>query len=109
MARKKVTVSLSRRAEKDLNEIYRYLSEHSESTLVKVDEMLFKILRRLEFFPLSGHFVKEFQSKRYREALVFHYRIIYRFLEKEKRVQVMTIRHGKRFFPTIQITSTDSR
>ena len=99
MARRKVKILLSRRCERDLDEIYRYLSEHSQEALGKVDNVFFKTLRRLEMFPLSGHFVKEFYGKKYREALVFHYRMIYRFLEKENRIRILTIRHGKRFFP----------
>ena len=78
MARKKIKVLLSRRAEKDLSEIYRYLSEHSQEALEKVDGKIVPAFRRLESFPDSGHWVKEFLGRRYREVLVYHYRIIYR-------------------------------
>ena len=100
MARKKLSVFLSRRAERDLAEIYHYLSEQSPRALVKVDQKIFKAFRRLESFPNSGHFVKEFVGKRYREILVYHYRIIYRILYNRRRIQIVTIRHGKRFLPS---------
>ena len=82
-------------------EIYRYLSENSPQALQEVDRAIFKVLRRLESFPKSGHWVKEFSGRRYREILVYHYRLIYRYLEKEKKIQVLTLRHGKRFLPAI--------
>lgn len=99
MARKKVSVSLSSRAKRDLLEIYRYLFEQSSQTLKIVDKKIFKSLRLLESSPRSGHWVKELSGKKYREILVFHYRVIYLYRPKERKVQVMTIRHGKRFFP----------
>ena len=99
MARQKGGVLLSRRAERDLAEIYRYLGERSPTGLAKVDETLFRSLRRLAMVPLSGHLVRELTSQRYREALVYHYRIIYQYLEKKRLVRVMTIYHGKRLLP----------
>ncbi len=101
MALKKVSVLFSRRAAKDLEEIYHYLSLHAPQALQKIDQELFKSFRRLEFFPESGSFVKEFTGKKYREVLVFHYRIIYRYPEKGKKVQIFTIRHGKRYLPSL--------
>lgn len=105
MAHKRVRVLFSRRAERDLHEIYHYLSVHAPSVLGQVDQKIFKVLRRLEQFPQSGHWVKEFSGKRYREILVYHYRLIYRYLEKRNRVQILTLRHGKRFLPSFPDTA----
>lgn len=100
MARKRVKVLLSHRAERDLLEIYRYLSDRSPEALRKVDEEIFWTLRRLGSFPFSGHWVKEFSGKRYREVLVYHYRVIYQFLDN-KEIRVLTIRHGRRYLPAL--------
>ena len=111
MAHKKITVTVSLRAKKDLKEIYDYLSERSQKTLQKVDIEIFKALDRLELFPESGHYVKESSNKKYREILVFHYRMIYKIINQSKLL-IITIRHGKRFLPKIiestQTTSNDS-
>lgn len=99
MARQKVKVLLSRRAERDLTEIYCYLGERSLAGLARVDQAVFRSLRRLAIAPLSGHMVRELPSRKYHEVLVYHYRIIYQYLEKKRLVRVMTIYHGKRLLP----------
>lgn len=101
MVQKRVKVLLSRRAEADLNEIYHYLASHSLHALEKVDQKIFKALRRLEKFPESGHWVPEFAGKKYREILVYHYRIIYRHNTKLRQSIILTIRHGRRFLPKV--------
>lgn len=99
MAQKRVKVLLSHRAESDLNEIYHYLANHSLQALEKIDQKIFKALRRLERFPESGHWVREFAGRKYREVLVYHYRVIYRHHPKLKQTIILTIRHGKRVLP----------
>lgn len=101
MVQKRVKILLSRRAEADLNEIYHYLAKHSMQALEKVDQKIFKTLRRLEKFPESGHWVPEFAGKKYREILVYHYRIIYRHNTKLGQSIILTIRHGKRYLPNL--------
>lgn len=101
MARPKIKVFFSKRAERDLAEIYRYLSEHSLNALETVDKALFKAFHRLEDFPQSGHWVRELSGKRYREVLVFHFRVIYRYQAERKKLMIMTIRHGSRFLPKL--------
>lgn len=101
MARKKIRVLFSRRAERDLSEIYRFLSDRASHALPKVDIVFTQAFRRLASFPLSGHWVKEFAGRRYREILVFHYRVIYRFFEKENKLRILTIHHGRRFLPKL--------
>ena len=100
MAGRKVKVLLSGRAQRDLEDIYAHLAPHSRSALERVDTALFRALRRLETFPESGHWVKEFPGKRYREVLIFHYRVIYRYLKKPPCVRILTIHHGRRYLPT---------
>ncbi len=100
MARQEIKITVSSRAKKDLKEIYDYLSERSQQVLQKVDSEIFKKLNRLQAFPESGHYVKELSGKKHREILVFHYRIIYRIIDKSK-ILIVTIRHGKRFFPKV--------
>lgn len=97
MGRKKVKVLLSRRAQRDLDEIYRYLSERSSVALEKVDHKIFQSLKRLQEMPLSGHEVRELSGRKYRETLAYHYRIIYRYLESKGTVRILTIHHGRRF------------
>ncbi len=97
MGRKKVKVLLSRRAQRDLDEIYRYLAERSPAGLAKVDLKIFQSLKRLQEMPLSGHEVQELSGRKYREVLVYHYRVIYRYLEAKGTVRILTIYHGRRF------------
>jgi toxin ParE1/3/4 len=99
MVRQKVKVQLASRASRDLEEIYQHLAQHSLQALEQVDKKIFKALQRLETFPESGHSVSEWRSQRYREVLVYHYRIIYRYREKAKQVNILTIRHGRRYLP----------
>ncbi len=99
MARKKVNVSFSNRAKRDLLEIYRYLFEQSPEALKIVDKKIFKSFRLLESSPRSGHWVKELSGRKYREILAFHYRIIYLYQPKNRKIQIMTICHGKPLFP----------
>lgn len=101
MAAKKIKVLFTRRAERDLGEIYEYLQKHSLQALEKVDAAIFRAIRQLETFPLAGHWVKEFSGKKYREIHVFHFRIIYRFLAEPRKVQILAIYHGKRLLPAM--------
>ena len=100
-SRKKVEVHLSERANLDLHAIYGYLSGHSFKALGAFDKKLFSILHRLESFPNHGRWVPEFRSKKYREVFIDDYRVIYRYDESKKKIFILTIRHGKRFLPTV--------
>ncbi len=99
--RKKVEVIFSQRAQKDLGEIYRYLSQYSPQALKKIDQKLFSLFKKLESFPLSGHCVPEFIGKKYREHRLLDYRVIYRHDEQKKKIFILTLRHGKRFLPRV--------
>ena len=60
---------------------------------------------RLRKFPESGRLVPEFQGGRYREVIVFPYRIVYRYAEEQNRVFVLAVIHGSRLLPPIQESS----
>ena len=101
MAQNLASLRITARAESDLLEIYSFISEHAPHVLEKIGGKISKAFDQITRFPKSGAFVKEFKSKKYREKIVFHYRIIYKYLEEKRIVQIITIRHGKRFLPEL--------
>ena len=87
----------SEEARQDLRGILEYISQDSIQNALSVLEKIEGSVDRLAEFPLSGHRVFEYEDNRYREVIVFQYRIIYRFLGTE--VEVIAVIHGARMLP----------
>ncbi len=85
-------------AEKDINEIYEYISS-SDSNL-NADKLINKIIKKcedLESFPNRGHKLPELEYTEGKDYIEIHYkpyRIIYRIVERA--VFIFSILDGRR-------------
>jgi toxin ParE1/3/4 len=91
-------VSLTKDAERDLEEIYLYIAEHdSPASADYVLERLVKATEALRTSPDRGSYVNELRSlgiSEYRQILFKPYRLIYRAHAKE--VIVYVVADGRR-------------
>ena len=88
------------RASKDLEKIYRYISEElfMPGTAEKQISRIESGILGLEIFPQRGAVRKNglFVDKGYRQLLVDNYMIIYRINEFKKQVHIVTVQYAKR-------------
>ncbi|MGC2246488.1 MAG: type II toxin-antitoxin system RelE/ParE family toxin [Terriglobales bacterium] len=94
-------VKITPRAERDLDQIYEQINAEHSFQAVKWYESLSQRILSLEHYPNRGLLVR-IQGKE--RCLIFGrkpavYRIIYRVLERQKRVDILHIRHGTRREP----------
>lgn len=86
-----------------VSEIAAYIAEDNPAAAEKwVDEVFMKV-GSLQDFPQSGRIVPETNNKAIRELIYGNYRLIYRL--EEKRISVLTVRHGKQILPVEEITA----
>ena len=83
------------------SEIARYIAQDNPSAAKKWVETLFGKVQQLKSSPQSGRVVPETHSEDIRELVYGNYRIIYRL--EEKRISILTVRHGKQILPTEDI------
>lgn len=84
-----------------VSEIAVYIAQNNPVAAENWIETLFHKVEELETFPESGRIVPETDNKTIRELLYGNYLIIYRL--EEKRVSILTIRHGKQILPVDEI------
>jgi toxin ParE1/3/4 len=87
-------VSLTKDAERDLEEIYLYIAEHdSRASAGHVLDRLVKAAEALKTSPNRGSFVEELRSlgiSEYRQIFFKPYRLIYRVHSKQVIIYVIT-------------------
>jgi toxin ParE1/3/4 len=87
-------VSLTKDAERDLEEIYIYIAEHdSRASADRVLDRLVKATEALSTSPDRGSYVNELRSlgiSEYRQVFFKPYRLIYRVHAKQVIVYVVT-------------------
>jgi toxin ParE1/3/4 len=87
-------VSLTRDAERDLEEIYAYIAEHdSPDSADRVLDRLVKATEALTTSPDRGAYVNELRSlgiSEYRQVFFKPYRLIYRVHSKQVIMYVIT-------------------
>ncbi len=87
-------VSLTRDAERDLEEIYRYIAEYD--SLASADRLLDRLVKTTEALKTSpdrGSYVNELRSlgiSEYRQVFFKPYRLIYRVHSQQVVVYVIT-------------------
>ena len=86
-----------------VSEIAGYIAEENPSAAEKWVDAVFMKVENLQDFPESGRIVPETNNKAIRELIYGNYRLIYRL--EEKRISVLTVRHGKQILPVEEITS----
>ena len=85
-----------------LSEIAAYIAQENPAAAEKWVDAVFRKVKDLQSFPESGRIVPETESRTIRELIYGNYRIIYRL--EEKRISVLTVRHGKQILPVDEIT-----
>ncbi|MCH7735821.1 MAG: type II toxin-antitoxin system RelE/ParE family toxin [Chloroflexi bacterium] len=82
------------RALNDLQAIYLFMARDTPEYARLVNYRLYQATTRLEDFPRSGRVVSEWDSDDVRELIAQSYRIIYRVMTEQDRVEVLLIHHG---------------
>ena len=81
--------------------IAEYIARDNPTAAENWVNAVFNHVEQLKKFPESGRIVPEIKSTLFRELIYGNYRIIYRI--EEKRVCILTIRHGKQILPVDEI------
>jgi toxin ParE1/3/4 len=84
-----------------VSEIAGYIAQDNPVAAESWINTVFKKVEDLKAFPESGRIVPETDNKTIRELIYGHYRIIYRL--EEKRLSVLTVRHGKQVLPVDEV------
>ncbi len=80
------------RASRDIRAIYEYVAEDNPSAAMKLVLDLASSTDRLRDFPESGRVISRFAREGVREIIVRPYRIAYRVVGNEVRIQ--KVQHG---------------
>lgn len=83
------------------SEIAEYIAQDNPTAAENWVNALFTHVEQLKKFPESGRIIPEINNYFIRELIYGNYRIIYRI--EEKRVSILTIRHGKQILPIDEI------
>ena len=83
------------------SEIAGYIAQDNPVAAESWIDAVFKKVEGLKAFPESGRIVPETDNKAIRELIYGNYRIIHRV--EEKRISVLTVRHGKQMLPVDEI------
>jgi toxin ParE1/3/4 len=84
-----------------VSEIAGYIAQDNPVAAESWINTVFKKVEDLKAFPERGRIVPETDSKTIRELIYGNYRIIYRL--EEKRLSVLTVRHGKQVLPVEEV------
>ncbi len=84
-----------------VSEIASYIAQDNLVAAENWINAVFKKVEELKTFPECGRVVPETGNKAIRELIYGNYRIIYRL--EEKRISILTIRHGKQILPVDDI------
>jgi toxin ParE1/3/4 len=84
-----------------VSEIAGYIAHDNPVAAESWVETIFQKVEGLKAFPENGRVVPETNNRTIRELLYGNYRIIYRL--EEKRISVLTVRHGKQLLPVNEI------
>lgn len=83
------------------SEIAGYIAQDNPDAAESWISTVFEKVEHLKKFPESGRVVPETDNMTIRELIYSNYRIIYRV--EEKRLSVLTVRHGKQVLPLDEI------
>jgi len=88
-------------------EIAEYIARDDPGAAENWVDTVFNKVEELQGFPESGRIVPEIGDRNIRELIYGYYRIIYR--AEERRLSVLTVRHGKQVLPVDDIKGTTER
>jgi toxin ParE1/3/4 len=86
-----------------VSEIATYIAQDNPTAAEKWVDTVFRKVEDLRGFPERGRVIPETENKAIRELIYGNYRLIYRL--EEKRISVLTVRHGKQILPVDEITA----
>jgi len=84
-----------------VSEIAGYIAQDNPVAAESWVKAVFEKVAELKKSPESGLIVPETDNRTIRELTYGNYRIIYRL--EEKRISVLTVRHGKQILPVDEI------
>jgi plasmid stabilization system protein ParE len=82
----------------DLEQIGEYIAANSAAYASTVIKKIYDAAMELAQFPQIGRVVPEWEDAKYRERIVYRYRLIYR-LPSNDRIEILAIIHGARLLP----------
>ncbi len=82
-------------------EIANYIAKDKPAAAEKWVDKIFSKVEGLISSPDLGRIVPEINKDQYREVIYGNYRIVYRI--EEKRISILTVRHGKQLLPIEEI------
>lgn len=88
-------------AQRDLEDIVRYIGWHNPDAAARTGNMLIGRAESLADFPELGRMVPEFHEPDIREVIQRSYRIIYRLRRKSELIEIVRFWHAARGFPHI--------
>ena len=98
----KYTVKLMQKAYQDLDEIYIYIAAHIEvrETAENLIDELERAILSLDVLPYRGaeRKVGVYANKGYRQAFVKNFVIVYRVVERDKEVLIVTVKYTPSHF-----------
>lgn len=89
------------RSRDDLRAIATFISRDNPAAALKLGELIFERVERLEQFPFLGRVLPEREEPNLREIIVQNYRVIYRVQKDLKQLEILRIWHGARGDPEI--------
>jgi toxin ParE1/3/4 len=86
-----------------VSEIAEYIARDNPEAAKSWVDTVFEKVASLKSYPENGRVVPEINNRAIRELLYGNYRIVYRV--DEKRISILTVRHGKQILPVDEITA----
>ena len=90
-----VKVTWTKKALKDLKDIYDYISKDSLLYAIRFTDKLLASVDQLENFPYSGRIIPEKNDETHREILTGNYRIFHK-VHSSNQIYVLRIHHSAR-------------
>jgi len=86
-----------------VSEIAEYIARDNPEAAKRWVDNVFEKVASLKSHPESCRVLPEINNRAIRELLYGNYRIVYRV--EEKRISILTFRHGKQILPVDEITA----
>jgi len=99
LAKKQYRVYWTQPAAADLLEAATFIRREQPAAARRLCDDVSKKTNLLRHHPLLGRVVPEFQNRFLRELVFPPYRVIYRVLAAESRIEVLAVVHSSRLLP----------
>jgi plasmid stabilization system protein ParE len=86
-----------------VSEIAEYIARDNPEAAKRWVDTIFEKVASLKSHPESCRVLPEINNRAIQELLYGNYRIVYRV--EEKRISILTVRHGKQILPVDEITT----